>query len=904
MDRNQGLRLRSCTIDLQRRLVKTGDRTATLTELEVNVLSFLSKRPNTPVSTDELLTRVWGYREGIATGTVKTTISRLRKKIESNPANPTHLLTIRGGGYEFVPLEGKVTSHRPRTNLPADVTRFIGREPELAVIQKLLDGGDRLISLLGPPGVGKTRLGLRFAQNVRELRGWDVWFCDLTEARTAEGLVRVAANALGATIPNDLNTDDSVDQLGRTIADRGATLLLLDNFEQLVSSSAWVVARWLQEAPSLRVAVTSRERLNVAAERAVDIPPMSQDEAVELFMERARSIAADVQEDDDDVIAEITQTLNGLPLAIELAASRVHVLSPQALLERLSHGFELLTTQRRDLSPRQATLEGALDWSWQLMNAAERETFAQLSVFRGGFFLDSAEAVLDMSEADQEMTALESVQALRDKSLLHVRRVNHGQIRFGIYESIRSFGQRKLNELDQEEAVRDRHARWAMEVAEGLAARLEGPKAPGALADLDLELPNFESALEWSLDRNREVSARIYLGIDPLFARRGPARRRQELVERVMQNTDQIPLVYRCGLRQCHGLTAHLFGDVRGAREAFDLALADAEELGDLESQSEILRTMGRVLQVYGHMAEAIEATERALAISEEAGNIGWQCRCLNTLGECYSRIEGAQDQAEDYLERGRVLAEGHRHVDVLGYILRRLGVLQFQQGRLFEAERNLVKAAEAHSEVENRRGLGMTHEMLGHLYLFDGRLDESIVAYRGALEWVNSIGERRNIGSVMFSLGYALWKSGELTDAEDMMRDGISNVLPTKAFSHAIKLAPLAGAIAQQGRTREATQTYARARRLLQSIALSPVRQLEFDLWEGHVDLAQAMAAETGDLRDTWLQAVSRRLSEARTFLDPAQNRDAPAVASADILETMNFLEERLDQTKKALAN
>ena len=307
---------------------------------------------------------------------------------------------------------------RPRrdisTNLGEERDAFVGRKAELLALAHTLESGARLINVVGAGGSGKTRLVRRYAR--AWLGDWPggVWFCDLCEARTHDGILFAVATALG--VP--LKGGDAVAQLGRAIAARGRCLVVLDNFEQVAGLAPATLGPWLDGTTEAAFVVTSRERLHLPGERLLPLEPLAlASEAVDLFEVRGRAHRPDfaVVADNRAAIEEVVRLLDGLPLAIELAAARLRVLSPAQLVRRLHDRFSVLGGAS-GAAARQATLRAAIDWSWQLLLPWEKAAFAQCSVFEGGFTLASAEAVLDLAPWPDAPPAVDAVQSLVDKS--------------------------------------------------------------------------------------------------------------------------------------------------------------------------------------------------------------------------------------------------------------------------------------------------------------------------------------------------------------------------------------------------------------------------------------------------------------------------------------------------------
>ena len=412
---------------------------------------------------------------------------------------PLYQLLAPGLETEFVPL--RTLENRP-TNLPAQTTPLVGRGGEVdALLTLLADESVRLVTLTGPGGTGKTRLALHAAAEAVELFPHGVWLVSLEALHDPALLLSTIAQTLGLYESGDRPLQETI----REHLASQRVLLVLDNFEQLLDAAP-AVADLLNAAPHVKAVVTSRAPLRLAAEHTFPVPPLalpdpdalpaleslSQYEAVALFLERARAVAPTfaVTEENAPAIAELCVRLDGLPLAIELAAARVKLLPPQALLARLGQRLELLRGGARDRPERQQTLRAALDWSYDLLNAEEQGVFARLSVFAGGFRLDAAEAVSDAS--------LDAVERLLENSLLRSEERPDGEPRFFMLESIREYARERLDQDEGANGLQERYARWYAEwleerTNERLTGRLMGNWEPE-----DEEHDNIRAALAWA----------------------------------------------------------------------------------------------------------------------------------------------------------------------------------------------------------------------------------------------------------------------------------------------------------------------------------------------------------------------------------------------------------------------
>ena len=353
-----------------------------------------------------------------------------------------------------------------RHNLPAERDAFVGRATLLRTLAQRLDAGVRLLTVLGPGGTGKTRFVRRYGLAWRGDWPGGVYFCDLSEVRSLDGIFFTVAVALG--VP--LGKGDPVVQLGHAMAARGRCLMILDNFEQITCHAANTVGVWADRAAQAAFVVTSRERLHLGGEEVLPLEPLPLgSDAVELFAVRARAQRPDfvLGAANRAAVVEVVRLLDGLPLAIELAAARVRVLSPAQLVERMRDRFALLAGARGPAA-RQATLRAAIDWSWDLLTAWEQAALAQCSVFEGGFTLEAAEAVLDLSTWPDAPSAMDAVQALVDKSLLRTwsagepGRFDLDEPYFGMYLSIHEYAAQKCQASgpQEERQTQRRHGEY------------------------------------------------------------------------------------------------------------------------------------------------------------------------------------------------------------------------------------------------------------------------------------------------------------------------------------------------------------------------------------------------------------------------------------------------------------
>jgi predicted ATPase len=378
-------------------------------------------------------------------------------------------------------------------NLPAQPTPFLGRERELAELIELLRRDDtRLLTLTGPGGIGKTRLAIQAASKLAHTYPGGAWLVGLASVTDPDLVIVEVARVIEAREAAD---GAVVDAIAARLS-RGRTLIVLDNVEQLLPDAAAPIAQLSAAAASLELIVTTRQRLHVTAEREFALATLGEDAAVELFVDRARASRGDFALSDQaqrDTVAALCARLDGLPLAIELAASRVRLLPPQALLTRLGRRLELLRGGARDRPERQQTLRATLDWSFDLLDAEERRLFARLSVFSGGFRLDAAEAVCGCD--------IDGVETLLENSLLRSEEQADGEPRFFMLESIRDYAFERLERDQEADELQERHARWYAAWLEARAEERLTGKLLFSWGPEDEEHDNIRAALGWARDR-------------------------------------------------------------------------------------------------------------------------------------------------------------------------------------------------------------------------------------------------------------------------------------------------------------------------------------------------------------------------------------------------------------------
>jgi predicted ATPase/class 3 adenylate cyclase len=643
-------------------------------------------------------------------------------------ARPERILQLSVDGLpaEFPPLRSLETP----TNLPVRRTSFVGRESEVARVKELLRGPG-LLTLTGAGGSGKTRLGLQAAGGLLDEYRDGVFLVELAPISDPRLIPATVADAIGVKAEG---RRPALDTLRDQVRDR-EMLLVMDNFEHVVAG-ATVAADLLDAAPRMRILATSREPLRVAGEQELPVPPLSlpdvgepadlenlaRSEAVSLFVQRATSVdpAFRLTEENAAAVAELCRRLDGLPLAIELAASRVKVLSPDAILERLEHRLELLTGGPVDLPARQRTLREAIGWSHDLLDDNERTLFRRLSVFAGGWTLESAEAVGDPKG---ELGVLEVLGSLVDKSLVERMSTGTEGIRFRMLQTIREFGTEQLEEAGETGATRERHAARFLELAEAAEPHLRLVDQKPWLDRLEVEHDNLRAALRWAIDQGHvDTGLRMVGALWRFWHFHAHLDEGRQWSEEALA----LPGASERTARRAKALTAlggvaYWQEDLPATRRAYEEALDIARELGDRVAEAEGTYNLAYVPAYEGDNPRAIALIREAHGMFEELG-VPRGVADTTWLLAIVARLDGDTTRARDLAE---VSLEMHRaHGDRFGTTdaLHVLGRIALAQGDLATARSVFLEALAYDEQVENRTGMGIVLDNLAAGESAEGR--------------------------------------------------------------------------------------------------------------------------------------------------------------------------------------
>ncbi|MEL6343794.1 MAG: winged helix-turn-helix domain-containing protein [Myxococcota bacterium] len=698
------LHLTATSVDFSAREIHREDARISLTPTEYDLLRYFITHPNRLITQGELLENVWGLRPSTQTHTVYVTINRLRKKIESDPRRPHHILNSPGAGYRFwlasTPIAAP-TLPRPRTDV-------FGRADDLSALTAHLSEPG-VVTILGPAGMGKTRLALALLESV-PFRGY---FIDLTDVVDAEEIARAVAVALGCP----LNTVDPEQTLLHALSYLEGALIVLDNFEQAVDAAAATLGRWRSAAPALRFVVTSRLRLGLSDEVVFDLGPLSAAAATDLFLDRARMVRATFDAT-AEALAPLVESLDGLPLAIELAAHRARVMGPHQLTQALDHQLQVLARGGPSLAPRHRSLRAALQGSWALLDAVAQQAFAQLSVFSAPFTLEAATHVCALNV---DAWTPDVVQRLVDHSMLRFHPPDDGPPRLSMLSSIRAFASEKHTDPT---ATRVRHARWFARF--GTPDAIEQMTRSRALQDTRLvEIEDIRSAYH-TLEAVGEVSAAAdtLVLLAALFSAIGP----------VMPAT-----------REMEGFLAR-------------------QPALDSTQRRRLITALSQQYGILGRYQEGVDLIEGVLAQAPRLADRGPLYKALADLQLRQSRFTPARLS----FEAAQVAFRQEGNLQGQGAVSLGLSHLALSQYATAEAEPHAEQAIDLFRAVGDQDGEALAHIALANALVWRNALAQAQTHFQAALALSTSSGRNkgRTTSKALHGLALGLAKAGQNEEA------------------------------------------------------------------------------------------------------------------------------------------
>ncbi len=749
-------------------------------------------------------------------------------------SRPQHIYQVLTSDLpsDFPPL--KTLDARPN-NLPMQPTLLVGREREVAAVLALLQRPSvRLVTLIGPGGIGKTRLALQIGADLLDLFTDGVYAVDLASITDPALLVPTIAQTLSV---REQDARPLLDTLKDYLSPK-RLLLILDNFEQVVSAAP-IVSDLLTSASKVTVLVTSRIVLHLRGEQEFLVPPLavpdpqhlppleilSQYAAVELFIQRAMNVQPDfaVTNANAPAVAEICQRLDGLPLAIELAAARVRIFSPQVLLQRLGSRLKLLTGGPRDLPARQQTLRNAIAWSYDLLDEQEKALFRRLAVFRGGFTLDAAEAVCgveDGQSADLQpapLDILDGVTSLIDKSLLRQDDGERDEPRFAILETLREYGLTQLVDSGELDSLQQRHARFFLALAEEAEPHLCSATQVQWLRRLETENDNLRAVLTWSEAAQRsETGLRVVTALVRFWMRQSLTETRFRLDRLLSVDPPPEPTSVWAEALLSRALLSYDAGDIVAAHAQFETTDAMLARLGDKQALASSLSYHSRVLGMLGDFAAARALAERAVALSGEVGDRWGVAEALHNLGHVdmeQGDFEAPRVHFEQSVELFRTLGD---RIALTGP-LSDLGQIAYQRGDYREARARFEESLAISRELDDRVRLAYWLLRLGDLARSEGNDEQARACYEDSLTLYQALGSQFGVPMLLHNLGYIAQRQGRYDEAGNLLLRALQMLpAPQRERERAQCLAGLASLWAAEGQPARAALLFAAAQQVL----------------------------------------------------------------------------------------
>ncbi|HMS00636.1 MAG TPA: adenylate/guanylate cyclase domain-containing protein [Anaerolineales bacterium] len=653
-------------------------------------------------------------------------------------------------------------------NLPQQLTSFIGRERELReACEKLASA--KLLTLIGPGGTGKTRLSIQIGADGLAKFKHGVWLIELAPISDPAYIIPAIASVFEIRGVQNI-------PLIRFVLDYlrlKEILLILDNCEHLVEASAQVVGQLLHECPQLKIVASSREALGVDGETVYRVPSLKDDEATRLFVERGTKAEPRFRLTDENAsfVAQICSRLDGIPLAIELAAARVKLLTPEQIAARLDDRFKLLTGGVRTALPRQQTLRALIDWSYQLLNPTEQRALRGLSVFSGGWTLEAAESVVGADEA------LDGLAGLVNKSLVIVEEQD-GKSRYRFLETIRQYAMEKLVESGEAVATRDRHLDFMLGVMQYSPTRMFGLESLELLNEIESEHDNLRIALEWAGENHPAKALKLAYSAGGFWTIRDYNAEAQFWCSAILRKTESMSELEadRARLYSLLGWLYMTLGEHKKGRAASEQAIALGERHNDFHTISRSYAVVGLASCFLGDFAAALPAAEKGERIAREHDLIAELSFILGSRAQLEFIASGDLPKARVSVLEASELVQKAGFIWASTFLDIGMGHIAAVMGDLETARAAFGRSAETAKRLGNKRGALSSLSDFAHVLRQHVELDEALMIYKDVLPKWKDLGHRAAVAHVLECIGFVLIRKEEPERAINLL--GAANAL------------------------------------------------------------------------------------------------------------------------------
>ena len=737
--------------------------------------------------------------------------------------HPQWILFARGLS-DFPANPNAIFPSKPLTNLPAPLTSFIGREKELDEITNLI-AKNRLVTLTGAGGIGKTSLSLQVGQKLLDEYPNGVWIVMLDSLTDPALVPQPVASVFDI---RGMSETPILERLIFALRAKSA-LLILDNCEHLLESCAQLVTTLLTNCPNLQILGTSREALGVPGEALYPVPSLAlpdeqpllekcgEYESVRLFEERARLVQMNfaLTMENASSIAQICRSLDGIPLAIELAAAHINILSTEQIASRLNENLNVLTSGGRKSLPRHQTLRASMDWSWDLLSASERLLLQRLSVFAGSWTIEAAETVCSAGKIESDLI-LDLLSHLVNKSLVTVEHASQ-ESRYRLHETIRQYAREKLFETEDAQGFRDTHLDYFIQIAEQGFEELRGPNDLLWLEKLEIEHDNFRTALDWAMEFPRvdpQKALQLCGALYEFWILRGHGEGYHWLAE-ALKAAPEVPTAHSCRALFAAAQLSYRLGRWNEASEYAELALTTARQLDIPALIIESLFPRAFLLQ--NNQEEAEKLLIEGLALARATGN-----KYLLTVGlldsyvviNRFKRGHEAMQKAQEAYEIARSLG----NASLIAGSLFRLGTENARQGN-FEQARSWLQESEILSrKLKDKMNIAYSLLQLGILATKESDFELARRLEEESLQIFYDLGDPVSASFALFNLGWNAYVDGDYTHATSLFKKARSRGTPDKMFSPFTLIAQGLVMLAQ-GNEKRASEIFIESLELLKSI-------------------------------------------------------------------------------------